>query len=359
MKPCGHATYDASCRICYLSVNDSRYAAVWGTAASRSPLVECIHRGEPTGELVACLEGCKGAKLKVFNCSVHGKCTVAKYGEGIAATCRTCNDKKAGLQIAESRATMHKWAYGVTSCAERVDTLLPKTLLSLAHAGFDKPRVFIDGCKDSAAIAISLAQRSPMLVGIEVSCHYPAMKTVGNWVAGLWELLVRNPTADRFAMFQDDLVICKDVRRYLDASHWPAKGYLNLLTFPSNQGVAPRSPAGRGAGWFEARECYNGPLYHGKVGQKGLGAVALCFTREAVLDILSSRHVVERPLDAVWATKKLDGMVVTAMNQLGWREYCHDPSLVQHTGEVSSIGNRPHPLAPSFRGEQWSAMEVL
>lgn len=230
------------------------------------------------------------------------------------------------------------WAYGVTTCAERINTLLPRTLASLAVAGFDKPVVFADGVDGLMLPGLTTVPRGKQ-----------PLKTVGNWVLGLWELLVRHPRAEYFAMFQDDLVMCKGVRQYLSQCQWPDRGYLNLYTFPHNQAVAK-------GGWFEAKECANGPLYHGRMGQKGLGAVALCFTRDAVVDLLSNRRVIERPLDAVWPAAKLDGMVVTTMNDTGWREYCHDPSLVQHVGESSSMGNRPHPLATSFKGEQWSAV---
>lgn len=230
------------------------------------------------------------------------------------------------------------WACGLTTCAARVDTLLPRTLASLAAAGFDKPIIFADGIE-----SLSIPGHTTVCRGKQ------PLKTVGNWVLGLWELLIRHPKAERFAMFQDDFVMCKGVRQYLDTVAWPERGYLNLYTFPLNQSVAK-------PGWFEAKECANGPLYHGKMGQKGLGAVALCFTRDAVIDLLANKRVIERPLDAVWPTAKLDGMIVTTMNDTGWREYCHDPSLVQHMGAQSSMGNRPHPSAISFKGEDWSVI---
>lgn len=257
------------------------------------------------------------------------------------------------------------WAYGVTTCAERVDTLLPATLLSLHRAGFTKPTIFADGVADPIRLQMNLSTRSPALVDLEVVARgRTPVKTFGNWVMGLWELLIRNPKCDRFAMFQDDLVMSLCVREYLDRIVWPTKVYLNLYTFPLNQAVAAPSAgsslAGRaGWGFFEGKLCANGPEYHGRLGNKGLGAVALCFTRDAVVDLLSSRHVVTRPMDACWPTGKLDGCIVTALNTAGWREYCHDPSLVQHIGEQSSMGNKRHPSATSFKGENWSAMEML
>lgn len=331
------------------------------TVPAALPITDCKYFGKDTGKRVKCVEGGCKSKLFVFECDKFGECTVARFGEGVEHKCKGCFSREVGVrqtQQVRELPTMRteNWAYGVTSCAERINTLLPQTLRSLATAGFDRPRLFIDG------IGHEEAGRVEKKFGLEVTAHDKPLKTVGNWVTALWELLVRNPTINRFALFQDDLLTCRDLRQYLDNSKWPEKGYLNLYTFPLNQAVAPsagRGEAGACSGWFEAKECANGPLYHGKMGQKGLGAVALCFTRDAVIDILSARRTAMRPLDAVWPTSKLDGLIVTAMNDAGWREYCHDPSLVQHTGERSSMGNNKHPLATSFKGEQWSALELL
>jgi hypothetical protein len=60
---------------------------------------------------------------------------------------------------------------------------------------------------------------------------------------------------------------------------------------------------------------------------------------------------------------------------LGWKEWVHNPSLVQHTGEISQIDKRkpqikhdpkfprqkwgPHHLAQTFRGEQFDCLRFL
>lgn len=56
-------------------------------------LAGCAHLGKDTGRTAACVENCgKGMKLKVFECAVHGQCTVAKNGEGVPGRCRDCPD---------------------------------------------------------------------------------------------------------------------------------------------------------------------------------------------------------------------------------------------------------------------------
>ncbi|MFA5056481.1 MAG: hypothetical protein WC485_00070 [Opitutaceae bacterium] len=213
---------------------------------------------------------------------------------------------------------------------KRRDDLLPRTLASLALAGFEQPRLFIDGSGQGFE-----------RFGLESTFHDPPLRCYGNWVASLWELYVRDPLADRYAIFQDDFVTYRHLREYLEQCQQPQRGYLNLYTFPKNQAMAN----GRN-GWYLSD-------------QLGKGAVALVFTNEAVVTLLSSPYMVNRPKDVNRGYKWVDGGIVTAFKLVGWKEYVHNPSLVQHTGTESSVGNRLQPLALSFRGEQFDARELL
>lgn len=248
------------------------------------------------------------------------------------------------------------WASGVTTTPYRRDDLLPRTLRSLAAAGFASPRLFVDGDKDG----ISWEQQ----FGLEVTTRYPTIRALGNWELGLRELFIRNPTAQMFAMFQDDLVMAKNVRAYLDQTQQslPIKrGYLNLITYSlpeprgGNEEVIDRKPPG----W------YTGKALRGSTNgfQVGVGAVALVFTLEAAQVILESRHTVKKPLaDGMRGWKAIDGGVVNAMNCEGWHEYVHSPSLVQHIGRVSTVGNDDLSRlcrAKTFPGESFDALSLL
>src|SRR5690348_4917848 len=105
-----------------------------------------------------------------------------------------------------------RWSYGVTTVLERRDNLLPRTLKSLAAGGFDKPRLFVDGCP-----AASYYDG----FGLEVTIRNPRIRTHPHWVLSLLELFGRDPTADRFALFQDDLVCYKNLRDYLGGCRYP------------------------------------------------------------------------------------------------------------------------------------------
>lgn len=233
-----------------------------------------------------------------------------------------------------------RWAYGVTTVPSRRADLLPRTLASLKSAGFDAPRLFIDGCAHDEASSYEKEFR------LEATSRQPLLRTALHWILTLAELWFRDPKADRYAIFQDDLLACRNLRQYLERCRYPEKGYWNLYTFPSNQELAT------GQGWYQSN-------------QLGKGAIGLVFDRETVLELLSSReHILERPLAASkpwW--RKIDGGIVDALAKRGRSEYVHNPSLLCHTG-LSSTTRPGRPIPPewatrSFPGEEFDAMKLV
>src|SRR5688500_19007244 len=100
-----------------------------------------------------------------------------------------------------------KWAYGVTTVLARRHDLLPRTLASLRAAGLDQPRLFVDGCTHLEADRLERETKLP------VTARYPFVRTACSWILAMYELYLRDRGADRFAMFQDDVIVCKDLRR--------------------------------------------------------------------------------------------------------------------------------------------------
>lgn len=242
-----------------------------------------------------------------------------------------------------------KWAYGLTAIPQRRESHLPQTLRSLTLAGFPAPHLFVDGEREASTWRREF--------GLEVTCRWPRIRSYGNWILGFGEVFIRNPTADLYAMFQDDFICCRNLRAYLEKSlERKSQRYWNLYTFPSNQELA------RGEGWYDSN-------------QLGRGALALVFERETVVTLLTHQHMVERPLDPQFGWRKIDGGVVTCLKKAGVREVVHNPSLVQHTGLVSAIDKRvsshgeserfpeyrwpARGFATSFRGEEYDALEML
>lgn len=217
------------------------------------------------------------------------------------------------------------WAYGVTTVPSRLHTLLPQTLNSLAKAGFPYPRLFIDGdCTPPPTY--------------QVTQRIPPVRTAGNWVLSALELTIREPGADYYALFQDDIQCSKHIREYLEQCEYPKNGYLNLYTVPSNEKTK--------TGWFASN-------------QRGKGALALVFSNEAMCVLLSQRYLIDRPKDPIRGHKAIDGGIVDAMRKAGWCEWVHNPSLVQHVGVESSMGNTWKAPATTFRGEEFDALELV
>jgi hypothetical protein len=260
-----------------------------------------------------------------------------------------------------------KWVCGVTTVQRRRRDLLPRTLTCLCAAGFPPPRLFLDGADHAAAMSYESEFRLP------VTSHFPALRTYGNWLMALAELYLREPVADRYAVFQDDVLVLPDLRHYLDRTPYLPRTYWNLYTFPENQALCPMLPT-------------QGPnstvLGYEHVGfypsnQRGKGAIGLVFDHRTVLTLLTSQepkriapssqevtgaantYLIERPLDAHRGYRAVDGAVVEALKKAGWTEMVHNPSLTQHIGDVSVMGSPKQPRAKSFPGEDYSALGLL
>lgn len=232
-----------------------------------------------------------------------------------------------------------KWEYAVTTVEMRRNTLLPQTLKSLNNAGFTNPKIFVDGSKDILGWEKQF--------NLEVVVRSNRIKAYGHWILTLAEMYIRNPFAERYAIFQDDFITYKNLKSYLEICKYPDRGYWNLYTFPSNQAICPKEPHGsQKIGWFESN-------------QLGKGAVALIFDNKTVIDLITHQHIVERVKDATRGDRSIDGGVVTALNQIGYKEYVHNPSLTQHTGVKSAIGNKPQRQSLSFISENFNAMNIL
>lgn len=248
---------------------------------------------------------------------------------------------EAGFQLkyaepkTEARVEVNVWQYGITTVPSRFDTTLPGTVRSLAAAGFKRPFMFVDG-----PVAYP---------GYDCVTRATPVRTAGNWVLAALELFHRNPFAERFAIFQDDLLAGGDLMEYLSAIKLEPKTYWNLYSHPENELFA----RGR-TGFYPSN-------------QAGRGAVGLVFSNQGLRDLLSSEHLLERCFDtsvghpARWERRfrTIDGGIVEALKKKGYTELVHNPSLITHTGDVSSMGNQQGPKSRTFRGEGWSLLQLL
>ncbi len=294
----------------------------------------CIHLGADTGETVNC-PTCRGnIQVKVMQCSVYKECTIGKRVDG-RQCCATCDKYEAKDMRTVS------WACGVTTVPERREGVLVQTLESLKAAEFDKPRLFVDGHGTDYD-----------KISREYGCTFrsPQIRAYGNWVLALYELYIREPTMQRYVIFQDDILLYRNLRQYLDKCKFPEKGYWNLYTVRQNQALAGRN-GNPSQGWYNSN-------------QMGKGALGLVFDRAGVVELLKAQHTVERPMSASSNRfHNIDGAVCEAMKRAGYKEWVHSPSLVQHVGAVSAIGNKhnskQYAEAPEWRGQEFDALNLL
>lgn len=194
------------------------------------------------------------------------------------------------------------WAYGITTVPERVSNLLPQTIASLAAAGFDRPVLFVDG-------------HIPSYDDLEVVCH-PRVGQLRNWMHGLFYLF-STKDADRYAIFEDDVLACRQLREYLDRCP-PNKVYWNLITLDENRAYTNDVP-----GWHESN-------------QLGRSACGLVFDRSTVDCLLRMERFVRGPGNGETMS---DAVVIATLKSLGYKELVHYPSLLQHVGLESTLGN--------------------
>jgi hypothetical protein len=355
MKTCDHSRFKETMAVCPTCdrLYRAKQAALVAAEAQDPRQVDppCIYRLDQLEDVPChCPRG--NRKIASYGCEQFGQCTVSKIfvaTDRRIVSCRLCNVRKEKSDPPKKGLT---WQVGLTTILKRKDNLLARTLISLARAGWENPRLFVDG----GSLDDWRGCQYPITVHEKTHAY-------GNWWLGMQELYVRNPLADRYLMVQDDVIFVKGLRNYLDAVPWPGPGYLNLYTMPKNHLHA----AGK-QGFFQANQ-------H----QRGLGALALVFDHRSIVKLLASEHMIEkfRPADVTtgqvkerhWRAKKaIDGGVVDAMGHAGMVEWCHNPSLVQHTGGVqgegpkalnlSQLGHR-NPDSPSFPGEGFDARTLL
>lgn len=219
--------------------------------------------------------------------------------------------------VHRSKTRVRRWAVGVTTAPRDVPTL-SDCLPTLLQAGWDKPRLFVDGRMEVPDQFASLTRTD----------RTPIMGAWPNYYLSLAELLMREPEADAYMLVQDDVLFGNgmDVRSYLEEVLWP--GPPGIASLYCSRGYT--QPAN---GWYRMRETWR------------LGALAFIFCREAAQEFLADRDVVLHR----WSRRK-NGLADISWRVGQWAAsadvpvYFTTPSLVQHAGDVSTVW----PTARSF-----------
>jgi hypothetical protein len=176
------------------------------------------------GDVVPSTDSSTGdnGKEPVFDCRhpAHGRVT--------PADCRMCRDwtKQPNLSRRLSLKELvpplerrngprvKNWAVGVTTAPRRRPTL-ESCLDSIVRAGWDAPRLFLDG-------STSLPSRYNHL---SVTWREDGVGAWPAWYMGLAELLLQQPHADAYVLLQDDVILYdrESLRAYLEEVLWPGE----------------------------------------------------------------------------------------------------------------------------------------
>lgn len=227
-----------------------------------------------------------------------------------------------------------EWACGIIGVdSRRASGHLGRTMRSCESAGWHDYSVFLDG-------------EMPTCSRVGIVPRETTIGAFGNWWLGAVELYIRQPHADRFVIFQDDIECPVGLREYLCHTTTHDMAYWNLCTYSAGIGY-PTNVVTTTPGWQPA------------LCNWGLGAQGLVFTNEGLRTLLSSRVVIDQPMDKYRGKEAIDGIVKTALGRAGFTEMVHNPTLVNHVGTQSTIGHEPQPESYGWRGADWNVMELL
>ncbi len=201
------------------------------------------------------------------------------------------------------------WSIGVTVAARGQGTL-QRTLTSIEHAGFPKPRVFADGAVD-------------LPDGFATSLREPQVGGWPNFWLAITELVARDPNCDIYLIVQDDVVFSRGVSNLVEGWRIPDDCGVFSLFCPA---------------------CNNGPLgFHKMPSGYGMAsAQALAFPRERVFEFLAHPWTVNHRRSSPKSKHfrgdglhHIDGAVGEWCKRAELSAYTHSPSLSQHIGVTS------------------------
>jgi hypothetical protein len=224
--------------------------------------------------------------------------------------CVTCGDYDPGLAV----GNVEQWMVGVIT-APRREATLERTVQSLVAAGWTDYHLFAE---PGSEVPSSLRPQT-CTVRVQRLGAWP------NWVLGLAELFLRDPTADAYFMVQDDALFCRGTRAYLEWRLWPSPGLgvVSLYT-PSHH------RSGGEAGFFRR-----------EVGWGAWGALAYVFPNPAVRSFLGDPRVIaHRSRGPRGGVVNVDSVVGRWCEESAQGYWMHNPSLAQHIGQTTTLRGR-------------------
>ena len=206
------------------------------------------------------------------------------------------------------------WAVGVTTAARQAETLRG-TVDDLVAAGWDQITIFAE----PQSFMPNFGKE-----GISYKVNVEVLGAWCNWRESFISLVADNPTADFYAIVQDDVTIWRSLRKFFDEEVLPAQHAVYSPYTAGWYGGNNKHPAGSlvlpDCGWF-----------HDSITRQ-LGAL---FT--VIPGKLAKELVMWLPA-RVPNNNEIDVRLAEILQKHAVPFYRHSPSLADHTGTVSTLG---------------------
>ncbi|WP_437225997.1 glycosyltransferase family 2 protein [Planctomicrobium sp. SH661] len=308
---------------------------------ARNPEGGCLHRGAVIHQEPC---SCGASRLiDVHHCALHKRCVLTRRDRSrlkdpdirqVLTVCETCPDFISPERRAESEPLslrsspsalrfshplakhITRFAVGITSAPRRIPTLA-RCVDSVIASGFS-PTVYAEpDTRGLQEISSPVVQRSSRL-----GCFH-------NYLQTLRDLLAADPQAQAIVVFQDDVVIARKTREFLEHDLWPSDriGAVSLYS-PDFFSYELRKPSG-----FQRQR-----------GRFLIGACAMVYPRQ-MAEALVTRHThwrgCARGPEIQDETKKkaVDTWIGHALHAEQKHVYYPNPSLCQHIATTSSLGH--------------------
>ncbi|ODA31440.1 hypothetical protein [Planctopirus hydrillae] len=218
------------------------------------------------------------------------------------------------------------WGVGITTAPREIPTL-DATLDSVSRAGFTEVQLFAEpdtplpSRKNSHRQNVTISQRGTTLGA------FP------NWYVSLTELVLSQPKAKGYLLLQDDAELAASLVPYLEQifPECPLPQGIYSLYCPAHEA----RPQTRG---FVAID----------PGWQAWGALAYLVSPLTARRLLTDRSILDhRPHGPAAGLKNIDSVVGWWCRRAGVPYFVHQPSLVRHLGETSTLW--PHATATGQR----------
>jgi len=223
-------------------------------------------------------------------------------------------------ELSQDKKNKATWAVGITT-APREEPTLEDSLKSIHAAGWEDVRIFIDGDVLPPS-GYSYTRRSS------------AAGAFSNWILALQELVVRDPAAKYYLLFQDDVRLCKGARERVEALALPGIVSLYQSFHQRDKGIHICTPP-----------------------RRFVGALGLAFDRETAHKLLSSWFMIDHRQRTSRNNDYIDGSLGFWCEKNEVPLWIHSPSLIQHTGHTSTLGHTENP-SRTFLGEDVDASSL-